>query len=359
MLSHCDAFTLWKGQSIIGKTIQYECDAEHESRNVSSTAIFDKSLQDNDDENAPPIIFKNTNQNIDSEYAKHLDHNEYECEVEPPSYFDFKETVSYYSDGIKDEINEADFSLEKHFNCSNQDFSGELSPKQTDVQSPNLSLEQAEDGLTPMFSFQDEEYPGVITFTSSFVRSGSSFLLTSPPRPTFCPYSSSDDESDYARSPPYFPTSPSYIPSPEYRPISPSYSPEYFSSNINPPESTSQEISPPSPIPGVGVDYFTTVPPEIFILICRTLSAKDLFNLCRACKRFNLFLCESSSTSTQHIWRIVREETFPISKNDVPPQGIDEREYMKKLMERRCKFCKHLHHSGYSTFLVEMSNTSH
>ncbi|CAG8659567.1 15907_t:CDS:1, partial [Acaulospora colombiana] len=275
-----------KGQSIIGKIVQCECGVEYESRNVSSSAISDHSSQDGDEENAVTILFKNARQNVDFESTEYLDHNE---SVHPGSenyhsfYFDLKETDSRYSDKIKDEKDEAPFNLEKqHFDCSNQYFSGKLSPKQaqTDDRSADLSPEQANDGLTPMFSFQDEEYSGAITFSSSFVRSGSSFLLTSPPRPSFCPYSSSDDESDCSRSPPYFPTSPSYIPSPEYRPISPSYSPEYFMSKSNPPESTSQEISPPFPIPGVGVDYFTTVPPEIFILICQTLSAKDLLNLC-------------------------------------------------------------------------------
>ncbi|CAG8492833.1 13028_t:CDS:2 [Ambispora leptoticha] len=80
------------------------------------------------------------------------------------------------------------------------------------------------------------------------------------------------------------------------------------------------------------------IPPEIFIKICQSLAPSDLLSLSRVCKLYNGYLCSRESSTTQDIWKNARIEYLP---NLVlpPPEGFDERGYVRLAIERGCHFC--------------------
>ncbi|CAG8682575.1 11294_t:CDS:2 [Gigaspora margarita] len=89
----------------------------------------------------------------------------------------------------------------------------------------------------------------------------------------------------------------------------------------------------------VGICIFPTLPPEMFINICQYLPPKDLLSLAQVCKLFNRYLCSENSTTTQEIWRTSRIEFLPFLQMP-PPDGMNERQYVKLVLDRGCQFCK-------------------
>ncbi|CAG8653890.1 959_t:CDS:1, partial [Paraglomus occultum] len=99
-----------------------------------------------------------------------------------------------------------------------------------------------------------------------------------------------------------------------------------------PPSSPSDPISLP------------TLPTEIFITLCSYISPRDLISLSLTCRLFNSYLCSSTSSTTQHIWRSTRKQYFPNAQTE-PYDGLDERVYTILLLDRACEYCKQLHTS--------------
>ncbi|CAG8698382.1 13716_t:CDS:2 [Acaulospora morrowiae] len=81
-----------------------------------------------------------------------------------------------------------------------------------------------------------------------------------------------------------------------------------------------------------------TFPPEVFINICKFLRPRDLVSLSAVCKVFAQYLISSSSTTTQQIWKEARTLHLRFLQMD-PPEGMDERQYIKLSVERGCQFC--------------------
>ncbi|CAG8522973.1 26907_t:CDS:2 [Dentiscutata erythropus] len=77
----------------------------------------------------------------------------------------------------------------------------------------------------------------------------------------------------------------------------------------------------------------------MFINICQYLPPKDLLSLAQVCKLFNRYLCSENSTTTQEIWRTSRIEFLPFLQMP-PPECMNERQYVKLVLERGCQFCK-------------------
>ncbi|CAJ0640997.1 3272_t:CDS:2 [Entrophospora sp. SA101] len=82
----------------------------------------------------------------------------------------------------------------------------------------------------------------------------------------------------------------------------------------------------------------TSIPPEIFINICQDLTPIDLITLSSVCKKFYWYLCSKNSITTQEIWKNSRKKFLPFAQLP-PPQGMDERSYVRLLTERGCQFC--------------------
>ncbi|PKY42870.1 hypothetical protein RhiirA4_398017 [Rhizophagus irregularis] len=91
--------------------------------------------------------------------------------------------------------------------------------------------------------------------------------------------------------------------------------------------------------PSSSTMSFVTSSPEIFSKICEYLTPIDIFKLSRVCKQYRNFLCTPSSTTYQNIWRTSRMKflTYPQLP---PPQGMDEKNYIKILIyDKSCEFC--------------------
>jgi hypothetical protein len=83
---------------------------------------------------------------------------------------------------------------------------------------------------------------------------------------------------------------------------------------------------------------FVTSIPEIFTKICEHLTPIDIFKLSNVCKPYRNFLCTSSPIS-QHIWRTSRMKFLTYPKLP-PPQGMDEKKYIKITnYDKSCEFC--------------------
>ncbi|CAG8446344.1 5658_t:CDS:2 [Ambispora gerdemannii] len=81
-----------------------------------------------------------------------------------------------------------------------------------------------------------------------------------------------------------------------------------------------------------------SIPPEIFIEICKNLPPADLLRLARTCKTFHAWLSSKESVTTQRIWAASRKEfvrylTLP------PPRGMDEIAYIRLALEKGCQIC--------------------
>ncbi|CAG8727974.1 4554_t:CDS:2 [Cetraspora pellucida] len=81
-----------------------------------------------------------------------------------------------------------------------------------------------------------------------------------------------------------------------------------------------------------------TLPPEIFLNICRHLPPFDLFSLSRVCRLFYHDLCLGESVTIQEIWRQSRLVFMPYRQMG-PPEGMNEKEYVRFLVEDKCYFC--------------------
>lgn len=85
--------------------------------------------------------------------------------------------------------------------------------------------------------------------------------------------------------------------------------------------------------------FVTSVSPEIFSKICEYLTPIDIFKLSKVCKQYRNFLCTPSSTTSQNIWRTSRMKFLTYPKLP-PPQGMDEKNYLKILIyDKSCEFC--------------------
>ncbi|CAG8573307.1 11715_t:CDS:2 [Ambispora gerdemannii] len=82
----------------------------------------------------------------------------------------------------------------------------------------------------------------------------------------------------------------------------------------------------------------TSIPPELFIQICRYLPPFALLKLARTCKLYYGWLSSKESITTQQIWTNSRLE-FVRSLRLPPPEGMDEIAYVRLVLERGCQLC--------------------
>ncbi|KAF0391990.1 f-box domain contaning protein [Gigaspora margarita] len=80
------------------------------------------------------------------------------------------------------------------------------------------------------------------------------------------------------------------------------------------------------------------LPPEIFLNICKHLPPFDLFSLTRVCRLFYNDLCLGDSVTIKDIWRQSRLVFMPYRQMG-PPEGMNEKEYVRFLVEDKCYFC--------------------
>ncbi|CAG8552034.1 23275_t:CDS:2 [Dentiscutata erythropus] len=80
------------------------------------------------------------------------------------------------------------------------------------------------------------------------------------------------------------------------------------------------------------------LPLEIFLEICKSLTPVDLLSLSLVCKTFYNDLCCGESKTIQEIWRQSRLTFMPFREMG-PPEGMNEREYIRFLIENKCYFC--------------------
>ncbi|CAG8497113.1 15559_t:CDS:2 [Racocetra fulgida] len=80
------------------------------------------------------------------------------------------------------------------------------------------------------------------------------------------------------------------------------------------------------------------LPPETFLEISKSLAPVDLLSLSLVCKTFYSDLCCSESITVQEIWRQSRLTYMPFRLMG-PPDGMNEREYIRFLIEDKCYFC--------------------
>ncbi|CAG8439165.1 12104_t:CDS:2 [Dentiscutata heterogama] len=80
------------------------------------------------------------------------------------------------------------------------------------------------------------------------------------------------------------------------------------------------------------------LPLETFLEICKSLTPVDLLSLSLVCKTFYNDLCCGESKTIQEIWRQSRLTFMPFREMD-PPEGMNEREYIRFLIENKCYFC--------------------
>ncbi|CAG8570979.1 7211_t:CDS:2 [Ambispora leptoticha] len=98
----------------------------------------------------------------------------------------------------------------------------------------------------------------------------------------------------------------------------------------------------------------TSIPPELFIQICKYLPPSALLRLARTCKLYYGWLCSKESTTTQQIWTNSRLE-FVRSLRLPPPEGMDEIAYIRLVLERGCQICgAKLIHKVYWAFRVRI-----
>ncbi|RIB17994.1 hypothetical protein C2G38_2142332 [Gigaspora rosea] len=80
------------------------------------------------------------------------------------------------------------------------------------------------------------------------------------------------------------------------------------------------------------------IPLETFLEICKYLTPVDLLSLSLVCKTFYIDLCCGDSITIQEIWRQSRLTYMPFREMG-PPDGMNEREYIRFLIENKCYFC--------------------
>ncbi|KAF0393979.1 f-box domain contaning protein [Gigaspora margarita] len=85
--------------------------------------------------------------------------------------------------------------------------------------------------------------------------------------------------------------------------------------------------------------YFQSLAPETFLQICTYLSPIELLSLSKVCKQFynDLSIVETSTTITK-IWQQSRHKFMPYRILG-PPKGMNERDYIRLLIEEKCLFC--------------------
>ncbi|KAG9293255.1 hypothetical protein G9A89_010626 [Geosiphon pyriformis] len=81
-----------------------------------------------------------------------------------------------------------------------------------------------------------------------------------------------------------------------------------------------------------------TIPPEIFINICKDLPPKDLLSLAKTCRLFQEYLCNPKSTTSQYIWQKSRLTHIRFLQLP-PPEGMTELKYCRLAIEKGCQVC--------------------
>ncbi|CAG8500027.1 12585_t:CDS:2 [Ambispora gerdemannii] len=99
-------------------------------------------------------------------------------------------------------------------------------------------------------------------------------------------------------------------------------------------------------VPLINTNSFVSVPPEIFIDVCKYLPPIDLLSLAQVCRLFNAYLASDESTSTQLIWRQSRFNFLPCYSVP-PPDNFSEREYLRLIVEKGCQRCENRRVNSY------------
>ncbi|CAI2176650.1 358_t:CDS:2 [Funneliformis geosporum] len=85
--------------------------------------------------------------------------------------------------------------------------------------------------------------------------------------------------------------------------------------------------------------FFTVIPSEIFVEICRFLTPWDLDAISLVCSKFHEYLTCPTSSTTMNIWRTSRKSTIFFPQLPLP-EGMNERDYcLVSMLERGCQFC--------------------